>query len=65
MLAGVEAGLTQAMDKLPDNVAKQVKGKLLDRCVRVGGHVCPGHARQQQLCARTSGHQRSWVRCNM
>jgi hypothetical protein len=32
MLSGVEAGLNQAMDKLPDKVAEQVKGRLINRC---------------------------------
>jgi len=32
MLTGVEASLNQAMDKLPENVAEKVKGKVINRC---------------------------------
>jgi hypothetical protein len=31
VLSGVEAGLNTAMEKLPDNVAQKVKGKLVNR----------------------------------
>lgn len=33
MLSGVEAGLNQAMERLPDNVAQKVKGnRFINRC---------------------------------
>jgi hypothetical protein len=55
MLSGVEAGLNQAMDKLPDKVAEQVKGRLINRCGQQGVGVCMFHVSESTCMCIAKG----------
>lgn len=46
MLSGVEAGLNQAMEKLPENVAQKVQGRFLNRYDRGKAGCCSRQAGQ-------------------